>query len=676
MPNPLTGPEVRVDEPVRVTRCSADEDVLHGVTVPDPFRWLEDGRAPEVRAWCAEQNARTARFLARAADVGSFAGLLAAAASGGRVSIPSVSGGRAVWAQRDPGAARMGLVVRDAGAAGTRTLVDAADPRLADGVVVGWGVDPTGTRAFLQATVDAGEACVVHLLDLATGEPAGDPITGTRYSDVGWSRDGSRIFAVRRGTELVVRRVGAAESTDRVVFTAAAGRIVTQFACFGAVVAVVDHDPRTGRSLVRVLRLTESDTTEEEPLDVDESRVVVHPSPDGELMALHWRDDPTGRIERWRAGVGWQPVPHGTEVIIEDFAVLRERGGLALIRLGRAGGSSVLVRSLLDTGAPLGEIPLPGEGSVDGVRADETGAALYYSYTDFAVPHEIWRFDPESGRPELFVRQPGTARLPAVRSERFTLPGADGRPVGVTLLSPADETRPRPILLTAYGGFGVPTRPRFSPFALAWVASGGAYAVAAVRGGGEQGRDWHQEAVRSRRQVSIDDLNACAAGLRSGGKCADGVVVVQGGSNGGLLAAAALTQRPDLYTAALLTAPLADMVRYERHGLGPRWVREYGSVSDEDEFAALHAYSPYHRALAGVADIPPTLIAVLDEDTRVDPLHGRKLCAALQANGECGERVYLRSHSSVGHGGKPVAREIDINAELLAFAAHCAEDRR
>jgi prolyl oligopeptidase len=235
----------------------------------------------------------------------------------------------------------------------------------------------------------------------------------------------------------------------------------------------------------------------------------------------------------------------------------------------------------------------------------------------------------------------------------------------------AEPDTARPAILGGYGGFGASMTPGYSATILAWVELGGVYAVANLRGGGEEGESWHRAGMRGNKQNVFDDFHAAADWLAQHGWTTPSKLGISGGSNGGLLVGAALTQAPEKYAAVVCSAPLLDMVRYENFGLGQLWSEEYGSASNAEELGWLLAYSPYHHVKPGV-DYPAVLFTVFDSDTRVDPLHARKMCAALQAAAAPSDRpVVFRREADVGHGARAVSRSVELSTDTLAFlAAH------
>lgn len=321
-------------------------------------------------------------------------------------------------------------------------------------------------------------------------------------------------------------------------------------------------------------------------------------------------------------------------------------------------------------GAWIEDVELPGAGTIGGpVEHIDGGPRTWFVFTDHATVPTIYRFDARTRGVELHARPPGSVDVPAVHSEQVTYTSADGTQVRMFVLSPtAQPDQPRPTILYGYGGFGISLDPAFSATTLAWVEAGGVYAIANIRGGGEEGEDWHRAGMFGNKQNVFDDFITAAEWLIDQGWTTSEQLAVSGGSNGGLLVGAVMTQRPDLYAAVVCSAPLLDMVRYELHGLGATWNVEYGSAAIPEQFGWLHAYSPYHRVRDGVA-YPATMFTVFASDSRVDPLHARKLCAALQHAQAADRDILIRTEENVGHGARAVDRTIALTADVLAFTA-------
>jgi len=326
------------------------------------------------------------------------------------------------------------------------------------------------------------------------------------------------------------------------------------------------------------------------------------------------------------------------------------------------------------SGRELHRVPLPGSGTVGEVSTHpDGGPSAWFCYTDHTTPPTVMRYDAGSRSVSRGPATSGRAEAATVSSRREVCTSGDGTGVRLFVIAPrggaAGPDRPRPTILTGYGGFGVSMVPGFHAEALSWVEAGGVFVIACLRGGGEEGHAWHQAGMRENKQNTFDDFHAAAQWLVTNGWTTPDQLGIAGGSNGGLLVAVALTQRPELYAAGVCLAPLTDMSRYELFGLGPAWRQEYGSRDDPRELDWLLSYSPYHRVTTGTA-YPATLLVAYEGDTRVDPLHARKLCAALQ-HATTGEApILLHSIPRVGHGARPLSRAAAIGADTLAFLGH------
>jgi prolyl oligopeptidase len=325
-------------------------------------------------------------------------------------------------------------------------------------------------------------------------------------------------------------------------------------------------------------------------------------------------------------------------------------------------------------------VRLPGVGSLGAlVSRPEGGHEAWFSYTDHTTTPHVYRLDGRTGEIELWARPPGEiGALPAVTARQVAYRSADGETVRMFVIARSDlldadgaPGEPRPAIVYGYGGFGVSLTPGYSAGILAWVEAGGVYAIANLRGGSEEGEAWHRAGMLGEKQHVYDDFHAAAERLVADGWTTSDRLVASGGSNGGLLVGVALTQRPDLFAGIVCSAPLLDMVRYETFGLGSTWNVEYGSADVPEEFAWLYAYSPYHHVREGV-DYPATLFTVFDSDSRVDPLHARKMCAALQHATSGARPVLIRAEGDVGHGARALSRSVALSADTLTFSAWCS----
>ncbi|WP_162795473.1 prolyl oligopeptidase family serine peptidase, partial [Nonomuraea lactucae] len=399
------------------------------------------------------------------------------------------------------------------------------------------------------------------------------------------------------------------------------------------------------------------------------ARTAAAAGPDGRLYILTDLDAPRRRlcVADPATPAAWKElIPEDPAAVLGAFAVLG--GDRLLVSRTRHAVGEIAVHDAV-TGRPLATVPLPGNGTITSLTSRPGGGhEAWFGYTDAVTPAEVWRYDARRASATRWAGAPGRVPMTAVESRHVEYSSADGTRVRMVVSALPRRDGPRPAILTGYGGFGLPLTPGYAADSRAWVEAGGVLAVANLRGGGEEGEAWHRDGMRERKQNVFDDFLAAAEKLVADGWTTPAQLAAWGESNGGLLVGAALTQRPDLFAAVVCSAGLLDMVRYERSGLGPSWTSEYGSADDPGQLPWLLAYSPYHHVRRD-AGYPATLFTVSGADSRVDPAHARKMCAALQW-ATAGERpVLLRHEPDVGHGARAVSRSITLAADVLAFVA-------
>ncbi|MCH9685414.1 MAG: prolyl oligopeptidase family serine peptidase, partial [Deltaproteobacteria bacterium] len=353
----------------------------------------------------------------------------------------------------------------------------------------------------------------------------------------------------------------------------------------------------------------------------------------------------------------------------------------AVLQAAYVVGGHLVVTSMIDAhselaihdleGKRIRKVDLPGLGSTNGLigRPDEDEA--YFYYTSFVQPPMIYETSVASGQTKLWDTIDYPVDTSKIEDHQVWFTSKDGTKVSMFVVHPKGMTLDgsHPTLLGGYGGFNVSMRPGFSPAAAMWVERGGVYAIPNLRGGGEYGEAWHEAGMRGNKQNVFDDFIAAAEYLVAEGYTSPDKLGIRGGSNGGLLVGAAMTQRPDLFGAVVCAVPLLDMVRYHKFGSGPTWIPEYGDPGDPQHFPYLFEYSPYHRVEDGTA-YPPMLMLSADSDDRVDPMHARKFTAAIQAASTSGNPAIMRIETKAGHGGggtrkKSVEQSVDTYAFLL-----------
>lgn len=671
-------------------------EYLHGYPVADPYRWLEDPVDPRTSAFHAAQDALSTQVLAELAGREALRARLHQLIDVGSVSTPVWRAGRAFSERRAPAQEHAVLIVTETDGS-ERVLLDpsAVD---ASGLTTldAWSPSREGDRLAYQLSVGGDEESRLHVLDVATGELLDGPLDRCRYSPVAWLPGAEELFYVRRlpagevpaGEEQFHRRVyrhrvGADPSTDKLV--TAPGMYDDPTFYFGARVSadgrwlVVDGSPGTApRDSVWVADLsaagelvpvlTQADVVRATAW-VEDGVLLVHTTAGAPRWRLCATDPTTPRREHWR-----ELVAEDAESVLDGVRVLTPGGELVLARSRHAVAELHLHSG---DGTHLRRLELPGTGSLSGLSvADRLTSGhddeVWVGYTDFVTPTQVHHLDVHAGTATLVATAPGAVELPELHTQQLDYFSADGERIRMFLISArAAPDRPRPTLLTGYGGFSLSREPGYTASALAWVQAGGVWALPSLRGGGEEGEAWHQAGMRERKQHVFDDFHAAAETLVSRGWTTGAQLAIMGGSNGGLLVGAALTQRPELFRAVVCSAPLLDMVRYERFALGRTWNDEYGSADDAVELGWLLGYSPYHRVVEATA-YPATLITVFASDTRVDPVHGAKFTAALQhaTSAALGTApVLLRTEGDVGHGARSVSRTVALTVDQLAFLA-------
>ncbi|WP_026875295.1 prolyl oligopeptidase family serine peptidase [Jiangella gansuensis] len=678
-----------------------DADVLHGITVPDPYRTLEDEADPATQAWSKAQAVLLDEHRARWGQRERFHARLGELLRSGSVGSPVWRGERRFHTRRAPDQEHAVLLATGADGA-ERVLVDpvALDPTGAT-TLDAWQPSKEGDLLAYQVSEGGTEESVLRVLDVVTGEVVDGPIDRARYSPVAWLPGGTAFYYVRRlpagsvppdedqfHRRVYLHRLGTDPADDVEVF--GAGKHKTNY--YGVSVSrdgrwlVISAAQGTApRNDVWIADLAADGADPAAPLLRPvivgaDAKTGLHVGRDGRLYVFTDLDAPRGRLavtdpttpepEHWR-----DLLPEDPEAVLEDFALLDgpelDRPVLLAARTRHA--VSEVTAHDLGTGQALHTLELPGIGSVGGIsERPEGGHEAWFGYTDHTVAVRVLHYDARNRAVTTWADAPGKIDVRAITSKQVTYRSKDGTEVRMVIVSPSDaHTGPRPTVLYGYGGFNIALTPAYSASILAWVEAGGVWAVANLRGGSEEGEQWHRAGMRANKQNVFDDFTAAAEYLVAQGWTTPEQLGISGGSNGGLLVGAALTQRPELFRAVVCSAPLLDMVRYEKFGLGATWNDEYGTAADPEELRWLLGYSPYHHVHDGTV-YPSVLFTVFDGDSRVDTLHARKMAAALQAAtaGDPAERpILLRAEGNVGHGARAVSRTVDLSADQLSFLA-------
>ena len=684
------------------TRRDPVVERLHGVEVADPYRWLEDGDDPEVRAWVAEQNAATRSVLDVRGDRSHWSDRLTELMALPVVLGVQVRAGTVVVLERPEGAPQARLTATrpdpsatpdpspdPSGTSGDVVIVDPAAAADDAAVAVDWfELSADGTLVAYGLSEGGTEDSVLRVARTADGSHLDEAIPHTRACSVAWEPDGSGFFYTRypEGDEyhrtVHHHRLGDPSADDPVVWaehptpqtwpsveSSPDGRyvLVTAMESWSRDdVHLLDRSSGEWHDVVR---------------GADGRTGFTFAADSSSILGVTTIDAPNGRVVS---------VPLGEGVPGEWAELVAERDDVVLGAARVAGDRLLLAVTRRATDAlewwvPSGdEAPVPvdpalfepvpvdlGPVSIDSSSVDPLDGAAYVVTSGFTAPGALHSVGPDGA--VTSVRGGGGAP-PDLLVDEVTYTSTDGVAVGMFLVTSATAGTgdgPRPTVLTGYGGFSITMSPAWSPTIAAWCEAGGAYAIPGLRGGSEHGEAWHRAGKREHKQQVFDDFAAAADWLVATGRTTRDRLAIAGGSNGGLLVGAALTQRPELCRAVWCAVPLLDMVRFPQFLIARLWIEEYGDPDVAAEFGWLHGYSPYHRVVDDTC-YPAVLLTTAEGDTRVDPLHARKMAARLQAASSCldDRPVLLHQEGRAGHGqGKPVAKRVAEQTDVLSFFA-------
>jgi len=678
-------------------RLELTEDIL-GYRISDPYRWLEDDASAERSGWLDQEAALFGSYWEELPGRDRLAAQVRELLGTGYAGTPAWRGERSFYTRRDPDAEH-GVLYTRLGGGPEQVLIDpiAIDP---SGLTTldAWQPDKEGRLLAYQLSEGGDEESLLRVMDVTTGALADGPIDRCRYSSVAWLPGGKAFYYTRRlppeavpdgesqyHRRVYLHQVGTPADSDVLIF--GTGREKTNYygvsvSRDGRWLAISASRGTAPRNDLWLADLSESDPASPDLRVIQEgidAQTGVRVGRDGRLYVFTDLGAPRGRIAVADPAdpgtANWQDlIAEDPEAVLRGYAILdgAELGRPVLLaEWSRHALSEITVHDLA-TGERTGAVPLPGLGSAGGLsERPEGGHEAWFGYTDYTTPPLVLRFDARDASVSTWAAAPGSVQVPDATARQVTYRSKDGTPVRMLVISLAGTPDgPRPAILYGYGGFDVSLTPAYSPNVLTWVSAGGVYAVANLRGGSEEGEEWHRAGMLEHKQNVFDDFHAAAETLIRDGWTTAEQLAISGGSNGGLLVGAALTQRPDLYAAVICSAPLLDMVRYERFGLGQTWNVEYGTAADAEQLGWLLAYSPYHHVVPGTA-YPAVLFTVFTNDTRVDPVHAYKMCAALQyaTSSGPGRPVLLRAEDQVGHGARAVSRTAELAGDTLAFAA-------
>src|SRR5215468_2833298 len=662
-------------------------DIYHGTKVVDNYRWLEDGNSTETQRWVEQEMAYTRSLIDPLPGRDAIHKRLTALLSIGSITPPMIAGKHYFYTKREGMQNQPVLYVRDTLDAADRVLVD-ANQLAADGTIaLDWFQPSDNGKYVAYGTSQSGsEMSTLHIIETKTGTILPDTIERTRAASIAWLHDNSGFYYTRypkkgdvpAGQEMYNRHVffhliGTDPDTDDLIF--GEGRDPEDWPS-----VFLSNDGRW--LLIHVSQgwtkseLFLMDTHGQNPpsrlttgkdfnygAEVYEGKVYITPNVDTPRYRVFVTD--AGNFDR----SAWKEIIPQTDAVLQNVSVY---GGKLFAQYEQNATSQLKLFDL--EGKKISDVSLPAIGTVFGHGGRWNRDELFYGFHSFTFAPSVYRYDLKDAATSLWTKVDAPSIDPSayeVAQEWFNSKDGTRVPMFVVHKKGLQKTGHNPTLLTAYGGFNISLTPSFSRTAYLWMEHGGVFAVANLRGGAEFGEDWHRAGMLEKKQNVFDDMIAAAEHLISEKYTDKNHLAIQGGSNGGLLMGAMMTQRPDLFRAVVCQVPLLDMLRYPNFQIAKLWIPEYGNAENPEQFKWLYTYSPYHHVKPGV-EYPAILFMTGDFDTRVDPMHAKKMAAEMQAEAKNGQSktrpILLRIESKAGHGaGKPLTKQIEEFTDVYSF---------
>ena len=663
-------------------------DIYHNIPVADPYRWLEDPNGDHTQAWIQAQNDLTFGYLHTLPTRESFQQRLTQLWNYERYGLPFKEGNRYFF-YKNNGLQNQSILY-------TLPTLDAEPTVLLDPNTL----SDDGTVALSEIAISKNGQYLAYGLstagsdwlewyvrDINTGVDLTDHLQWVKFSGAAWTHDHQGFFyscydppqpdaefeAINYYQKLYYHRLGTPQSADQLIYDRPDQKewgfhgIVTEDGQYLIISVWKGTDPKNlifyqdlQDPEAPVIELIREFEAEYRLIDHDGTTFwfqTDHNAPRGKVIALDLaQPDPEH----------WQDLIPQAEETLQGVSLLNNQWVSSYLK-----DAHTVIKIFDLAGTYLRDVTLPGIGSVSGFNGKRDETETFYAFTSFTTPTTLYRYDLTTGDSQLF-RQPNVKFQPQdYETQQVFYTSQDGTEIPMFVIHRRGITLDgqNPTLLYGYGGFGISLTPSFSVRTLAWLELGGIYAVPNLRGGGEYGEDWHQAGTKLTKQTVFDDFIAAATWLIAAGYTSPQKLAIMGGSNGGLLVGACMTQRPDLFAAALPAVGVMDMLRFNQFTIGWAWESDYGSPQNEAEFKALYAYSPLHNLKPNTA-YPATLITTADHDDRVVPAHSFKFAAALQAAHGGDAPVLIRIETEAGHGyGKPIAKTIEEIADQWAFLA-------
>ena len=687
----MTAPDLDAQTcPVPTTKTVDVVDDYHGTRVADPYRWLEDVDAEDTKAWVEAQNCVAFGFLEKIPERKLIEARLTKIWDYPKFGVPYKEGGRYFFSKNDGLQNQSVLYTQRALGDAPAVLLD-PNTLSEDGTVAlsATAVSPDGKYLAYATSASGSDWQEFHVRDIATGKDLPDHVRWVKFSGASWTKDGKGFFysrydeptgnvlqSVNKNQKLYYHVVGSDQSADRLIFEQpehpdrGVGAGVSEDGRYAVLVVWLGTD-RRNRIYYKDLGDPMAPNLDAPVVKLlDDFDAGYNPiGNDGPVMYL-WTDldAPRGRLiaidTRRPERANWRTIiPQGTDVLT----------GVSIINGVLVGeylqDAHSAVRLFAKDGTPRGDIALPTLGSVGGISGKPDDPEMFFAFTSYLYPTTIYRRDMTSGTTAVFQSPTLDFDVSGYETKQVFYTSKDGTriPMFITHKKGIPMDGSNPTYLYAYGGFNISLTPSFSPAMLPWLELGGVYAVPNLRGGAEYGEEWHEAGMHEKKQNVFDDFIAAAEYLIAERYTSTPKLAIAGGSNGGLLVGAVMTQRPELFGAALPAVGVMDMLRFHKFTIGWAWVTEYGSADSVHQFPYLYKYSPYHNIEPGTA-YPATMVTTADHDDRVVPGHSFKFGARLQAAQAGLAPVIIRIETKAGHGaGKPTSKIIEEQADKWAF---------
>jgi prolyl oligopeptidase len=682
---PTAPPKVKTD---RV------EDTVQGHKIADPYRWLEDPNSADTQEYVRQELAYTRSILDPLAGREQIQERLTQLLSIGTISAPAIAGPYYFYTRREGTQNQPVLLLREGVHGKDRVLLD-VNQLAADGTVAldWWFPSEDGKYVAYGTSASGSEESTLHVIESATGKLLPDTIDRTRFASISWKKDNSGFYYTRHpkkgdvpaGEEVYYVKVfyhslGADSANDALIFDPMAKGGEDHTPQDIPSVQLADDDDRwlltsVFKGWAKTELYVQDLRAGTPPTEITQGRNFLYSGEifKGKLYIVTNEDASRYRVFAVDAAhperENWKEIIPQSDAVLQGVSVL----GGKLFAQYEKNATSQLKQFELD-GRFIGDISLPAIGSVSGIFGKWDRQELFFGFQSFTVPPSVYQVDFSTRRTSLWDKVDAPGIDPAdYEVKQVWYSSKDGTKVPMFVFHkkglPLDGKNPT--LLTGYGGFNVSLTPTFAGGRYLWLEHGGVFAVANLRGGAEFGEDWHRAGMLEKKQNVFDDFIAAAEFLISDKITGKEHLAIQGGSNGGLLMGVMITQRPDLFRAVVCQVPLLDMLRYQNFQIAKLWIPEYGSADDSKQFEWLYAYSPYHHVKAGT-EYPAIIFMTADTDTRVDPMHAKKMAALMQsaaANGQSRERpILLRIEPKAGHGaGKPIAKQIEEGTDIYSF---------